>query len=62
VVPGASLAQLSHAARAAFPSAPYGLSLRTSLLAGIGQYTLAHSATESIVLTEKCAIIKGCLC
>jgi len=35
VVPGASLAQLYHAAHAAFPAAPYGLSLRTSLPAVI---------------------------
>ena len=35
MVPGVSLAQLCHAARAADPAAPYGLSLRTSLLASI---------------------------
>ena len=35
MVPGASLARLYHAALAAFPAAPCGLSLRTSLLARI---------------------------
>ena len=46
VVPGVSLAQLCHAARAADPAAPYGLSLRTSLLASI-----VHSGALSNIIS-----------
>ena len=48
MVPGVSLAQLCHAARAADPATPYGLSLRTSLLASI-----VHSGALSNMWTSQ---------